>query len=287
MKLRFTEPQESKSGFGRAYTYRYLKLPWDGDFANVMGGSGSSETHLLIGTEQGKVILFNLPKNKIICCFQSDEWISGVATYGSNIWSVGANKIVRCNQINGHKVTFSMQESDDLSKYPECGILFEKTHQKNFFIYNSGGMTFNIICVRTKKLIRKFDIALHLKDNECFNSFNPADQMIRSFSVSQNDHTMFVIVNRNNPHLLVFDYMNMKVIQWMQLHEPLNRQTHMAMSCILLKTNLDDILIFIYQTKPKRGKCCDMESTYKVLFRGKDSLFKDAPAMNFPGRLEL
>ena len=120
-----------------------------------------------------------------------------------------------------------------------------------------------IICTKTRKPVRKFDVSRHLENNEVFQKFTKPDRMIRSFCVSLKTSTIFMIINRNHPHLVIFNYLSMKVVQWMKLHPPIERSTHAAVSCILLKTDVDDFLFFIYQIRSKIT--AKIESCYKIL----------------------
>ena len=62
--VKFTEAQNSTSDYGRFYSYRYMKLPWKGDFANVMSSSERHQkTFITFGTEEGRVLMHHLEKN--------------------------------------------------------------------------------------------------------------------------------------------------------------------------------------------------------------------------------
>ena len=68
--VKFTESQNSTSGYGRFYSYRYMKLPWDGDFANVMSSSvRNQQTFITFGTEEGRVLMHHLEKNQVVTSF--------------------------------------------------------------------------------------------------------------------------------------------------------------------------------------------------------------------------
>lgn len=250
-EIRFSEVLSDVTGSGRPYNYRVMVLPWEGDHANVMEPLPNDKC--LIGTEQGYVLLFSLPKNKVLGMFEVGRWVSSLAYSDKLIWSVGADRVVCAFNIRSHRPVARFQEATRTEQYPETGITFQKTQSPNFCVYNCGDLRFKVFSSRTRKPVKYFDVGEALaKTHEAFRTFKQVDRVVRGFCVSRRSSKLFLIVNRYHPHIVVFDYRSMAVLKFCPIFKKIDRQAQMAMNMRIFKTDNEEHLFFVNQLKDMR-----------------------------------
>jgi hypothetical protein len=245
--IKFSEIQSEITGGGRPYNYRVMTLPWQDDYANVIEPLANDK--YMIGTEQGYVILFSLPKNKALGVFEVGRWVSSLAYCDTLIWSVGADRTVCAFHVRSQKPVSRFREDAAPERYPETGITFMKTKDQNFHIYNCGFLRFKVFSSRTRKPVKSFDLAQarQLREDAAFMKFSQADHLVRGFCVSTRSSRLFVIINRYHPHLIVYDYLKMEVLKFCPLFKKIDRRLQKAVNMRIFKTDQEENLFFINQ----------------------------------------
>jgi hypothetical protein len=249
--IKFSGIQSDITGGGRAYNYRVMLLPWEGDHANVMEPLPNDK--YMIGTELGFVILFSLPKNKALGVFEVGRWVSSLAYCDKLIWSVGADRTVCAYHIRSQKPVSRFVEATSPQLYPETGISLKNARDANFHIYNCGALRFKLFSSRTRKPLKCFDVAQSpLLRDTAFMQFSQAERVVRGYCVSRRSSQLLLIVNRYHPHLLVYDFRRMQVLRFCPVFKKIDRQAQMAINMRIFMTDQEENLFFVNQLKDKK-----------------------------------
>ena len=253
-KIRFSEIRSDITSFGRPYNYRIMELPWDDDFVNVM--EPYNDEIFVMGTEKGYVILHNISKNRVVSVFKvEDKWISSIAYQYNSLWCTDVNHMSVCAyNIKSHKKTAQFKEPASREKYSDKGIQLQKTKNKQHHIFNCGDLSFKIISIRTKKILKAFDVARELRENEFFSSLKPAERVIRSFVVSQETSRVYILINRYHPCLIIYDFYKMKLVRFVFLVEDkIDRTKFTSLNMRIFKSDTDDFLTVVYQVRENKS----------------------------------
>src|SRR3990167_3525977 len=280
----FSNPKPATTDHGRHYHYRSLKLSEQTGIPNVITRAGKDS--ILIGTENGKILLINLKSNRLKAYLSVDPWLSSVVSHRSVIWSVGTKKegSGTCVRSNRQVANFQLQPSND--KYSVNGVQIKPTKSPSFYLHNSGGLSFTVMSLQTRKPIRRFDLEHILQKQVEFAGIRQRDRVRCCMCVSTKSSKLFVIVNRKDPHLVIFDYKRMEVLNFEPLLAPGDKDKYTPVTAILSKGPSDDYFAVVTQLKDKERRL--IRTIFK--FYGRDILspgHRQIATMPCPSRFQI
>lgn len=288
--VRFSNNKAGVSKHGRHFTYRELKLPWDGDCTNVFVVI-PAKNEILIGTELGNVLLFDLSRNKCRAMISADEQVSGVCYHNNIIWSVGRRRRIVCHGMQSGSILMAVQEPAEIQNYSDMGITFNTCFNKEYLIYNCGLLTFNIFHLKSRKLIKKVDVAHLLKDHPSFLTFTASEKVAWRYCVGKIEPKLFIILNRYHPHLIIFDYLKYKVEVFEGIFPRVDWQTGPVVPVIslsLMVSDNDDFIFFVNQTRDQYTR--DLETYLRVITRSNKKVgtgYVIHPIRKFPSKRQF
>ena len=266
--IKFSSLKSGLTKHGRPFTFRQLKLPWEGDCTNVIV---PIKDMILIGTEMGKILLFDLSKNRCKAIITSDEQVSGI-TYSNNfIWSVGRHRKVVCQQSHTGSIVMVLQEMAEIINYSDMGITFNTSFNKQYLIYNCGQLKFKILHVKTKKIVKKINIETFLKGKSTFSNFTSNEKIVWRYCVGRTEPKLFIVLNRYHPHLIIFDYLKLQVEIFMSIFvrtDWISGPVVPVISLNIAVSDLDDYVFFVNQIRDQKTKAVD--SYFRVMQRSED-----------------
>jgi hypothetical protein len=236
----------------------------------------------------GKILLFDLSRNKCRAMITADKQLSGL-TYQSNyIWSVGRRRKVACHHMHTGSVIMEVQEPLEILNYSDVGITFNPCFNKEFFIYHGGSLRFSIFHLRSRKLVRRLDVAALLKDDLTFCSFKANERVAWRYCVGKMEPKLFIILNRYYPHLIIFDYVKCKVDVFLNIFPRVDWKIGPVVPVIslnILSSDLNDFIFFVNQTRDQNTKQID---TYlRVIVRNKKrNGYIIHPTRTFPSNVQ-
>jgi hypothetical protein len=158
-KFKFQPPEVFYSDHRRAYKRRILDLePAKHKFHYINVLCTDGKKFLLIGTEEGDILVFSLAENKILKLMKADRWINSLLLSKNNIFTVGQNRAITCFNMKGGRRCLSFPQSQD--GYGAKGIKLSDTAITNKIIANVGFGKFKIFDAIKLKVIYSFDIAV-------------------------------------------------------------------------------------------------------------------------------
>lgn len=286
-QFKFSKVMLSRTSHGRSFNYRRLQLPWQGDCTNVI--NPYKNEGIVIGTERGNLIYFSLKHNKPVAVLESDEQLSGVALSGGYLWSVGRQRKITCQHPQTGIVYFTLSESKELGKYSDVGIILHKSYNRDFLIYNSGGLRFTIIHLRSRKVVKRIDIAKLLENNPTFEGFTAAQRVCWRYGVGRVSSKIFIAINRYHPHIIIFDYLTNRVDMFKDVFQRIDWKTGSVVPVIgmhILVALKDDYIFFVNQVRDPWTK--EIRTYFRVLVLNRaDREYKVFPLREFPSRLDL
>lgn len=230
-RLRFVKVQDKSlnsllpdSGLGpRKYNYSVMKLSLGmRDFVNNIVLKGRDTLAIIL--ESGTIVLYNITKNEPIAVLVTDQWVSSVFMQGQDIWSIGKNRKLICQNYRRPFIRFETQEIRDHDGYFENGSLLLPTCSKNHFIYNAGYFMMKILDARTKKLIRKIDL-----QNFCKDLKKPPAGAIKEWHGCKFQHQILFLApspDGSNFYFIVYDYQKMREAQRLQAFPRINTSVY-------------------------------------------------------------
>lgn len=279
-ELKFAELRQGMSQNGRPYHYRSLQLPWKDDFVNVI--VPVSKERFLAGTEQGRLLLYDLHRNKLIGTIKTDQWVSGTRYHTEHIWSVGADRKIMAHKLKSGKLKTVFCEDPEHSKYPDFGIIFKETSHSSYVIYNCGFLCFKLLNQRTHKVVRKFNICHFLASDPLFRTFDEPNRVVRSFCVSKKKSLLYSVVNRYNPYLVVFDFKRMRLVSFNPVYPKIDSSVFLQVGTHLLSYEHKGLILYIIQLRRKKTQ--KIESYFRRLQY--DQEFPDHSSWTPPQKIE-
>lgn len=248
-QLCFSNSKPATTDHGRNYHYRSLKLSQITGIPNVITRAGKD--NILIGTENGRVLLINLKSNRLKAYLEVDPWLTSVVCHRSEVWSVGLKRELTATSLRSQRKVASFQLQPSKEKYSPNGVQLKPTKAANFYLHNSGGLNFTVISLQTKKPIRRFNLEHHLSGLPGFAKFRPADKTARCLCVSTKSSLLFFVLNRKDPHFVIFDYRTTSVLKFEPLLAPIDREMYNPVTEILLMGSTDEFIISVIQMRRK------------------------------------
>ena len=248
-QLCFSNSKPATTDHGRNYHYRSLKLSQETGIPNVITRAGKD--NILIGTENGKVLLINLKSNRLKAYLDADPWLTSVVYHRSEVWSVGLKRELAATSLRSQRKVASFQLQPSKEKYSPNGVQLKPTKAGNFYLHNSGGLNFTLMSLQTKKPVRRFNLEHSLSSVAGFGKFRPADKTARCLCVSAKSSLLFFVLNRKDPHLVIFDYRTTKILKFEPLLAPIDREMYNPVTEILLMGSTDEYIISVIQMRRK------------------------------------
>ena len=72
---------------------------------------------LAIGTENGRVYLFDCIKKEIVNCVMAEPWLSSIENCRGNIWTSGMSRSLMCIRVKDNKKTFHTNLNTSFRNY--------------------------------------------------------------------------------------------------------------------------------------------------------------------------
>lgn len=283
-QFKFSEVKLSRTCLGRHFNYRSLQLPWHGDCTNVI--STYKNEGIIIGTEQGNLIYFSLTLNKPKAILDSDEQLSGVALSGRYLWSVGRKRNVVCQNSRTGRIYLKISETKELGRYSDLGIILHMSYNKDFLIYNSGGLCFTIVHLKSKKIVKRIDISRMLEKNAVFQTFSSAQKVCWRYGVGRVSSKIFIAVNRYHPHFIIYDFLSNKIEMFRDVFQRIDWKTGSVVPVIgmhVLVALKDDYIFFVNQVRDPWTK--EILTYFRVLVLNSSlGEYKIYPLREFPSK---
>lgn len=124
-------------------------------YINVLCTDG--KRYLLIGTEEGDVVIFSLEENRILKLIKADRWLNSLLLTRKHIFTVGQSRTISCFQLQSGNRIYDFPQLQD--GYGSKGIKLSDTAIANKIIANVGYGKFKIFDAIKLKVIYNFDIA--------------------------------------------------------------------------------------------------------------------------------
>jgi hypothetical protein len=157
--LKFSETEVIRSIENRAYKKRVMDMEicmQELNYINTLTSDGKS--FLLIGAEQGIILVFSLTKNELLGFFRSDVWLNSVQYALNKAFVVGKSKEIQLYNLRSCKKIAAYPQLADDEGYGSKGIKLFDTSITNKIIANVGYGKFKIFDARSLKVIYAFDI---------------------------------------------------------------------------------------------------------------------------------
>lgn len=159
LTLKFSEPEIIRSLENRMYKKRVMDMEdcmQELNYINTLTSDGRS--FLLIGAEQGIILVFSLTNNKLHGFFRSDVWLNSVQYSLNKAFVVGKSREIQVYNIHSCKKIAAYPQIYDDEGYGSKGVKLCETSITNKIIANVGYGKFKIFDARSLKVIYTFDI---------------------------------------------------------------------------------------------------------------------------------
>lgn|SRR3990167_5597550 len=157
--LKFSEPEVIRSLENRMYKKRVMDMDIcmeELNYVNTLTSDGKS--FLLIGAEQGIILVFSLTSNKLHGFFRSDVWLNSVQYALNKAFVVGKSREIQLYNIRSCRRVAAYPQIADEEGYSSKGVKLCETSITNKIIANVGYGKFKIFDARSLKVIYTFDI---------------------------------------------------------------------------------------------------------------------------------
>lgn len=222
------------------YPFKVMTLRLEQDFVNNL--YFEKDDLLLIAMESGIVVLFSISRNKPISILQADEWVSSVLLTGSLLWTAGKKRQIQAQHFLTGNSMAKLQAETGVDGYPESGILFQRTHIADYFLANTGYMTFILIHSRTRKILRIVNLQNHQTGAHIHTG------ILKEFFVSHQGPTIYYISTATAYYSLhSFNYLRMKEQQVIALLPQINTERFRVDGYHLLVSKDERLIVVLFQ----------------------------------------
>lgn len=228
----------------RAYKRRILDLePAQQRFRYINALCTDGKKHLLIGTEEGDILIFSLEQNKILKLVKAERWINSLLLSRSNIFTVGENKAVTCFNLHSGKKRLSFPQIQD--GYGAKGIKLSDTAITNKIIANVGFGKFKIFDAIKLKVIYCFDIANDsLKEVQAENQ--TGQPLVINYCVVKRFFKICYLLE-DDSHVYFYNYKEHKLLHKIKLFDIHENRAHNIMLVNSLLMEQDSFLFVVLQ----------------------------------------
>lgn len=173
------------------------------------------QKNLAIGTENGKVFIYNAEKKEVTKCVKAEPWVSSLENCRGVIWTSGISRSLMCIRVKDNKKVFHTNTNTEFYAYDskifsnirDKGVQILQEKIVRYFFYNSSNSQMRIMNSWHRKKILKFNLILG------FENENELEKLrIGDFKVDdQRNHIMFTYDRK--PELYIYSYTQRKIIQ--------------------------------------------------------------------------
>lgn len=128
------------------------------DFANTIAIDHQYKWRVAVGSEKGKIIVFNLKSKKTEAVLKGDIWITSLEIKRSTIFAVGAEKTLEAFNYRSQNRMFKVPSfTKEYEGFGSKGIMIKNIRNSNLLICNMGYSRLLILDRQTRKILRKID----------------------------------------------------------------------------------------------------------------------------------
>lgn len=228
----------------RAYKRRILDLePFQHRFRYVNALCTDGKKFLLIGTEEGDILVFSLEENKICKLVKTDRWINSILLSRSHIFTVGEHKAITCINLHSGKKRLVFPQNQE--GYGAKGIKLSDTAITNKIIANVGFGKFKIFDAIKLKVIYCFDISYDtLKEVEA--EHQTTGPLVINYCVIKRFFKVCYLLE-DDGHVYFYNYKLHKLLRKIKLFEVEENRVNNILLVNSLLMEQDGILFIVLQ----------------------------------------
>lgn len=211
------QPAETfQSEHRRAYWRRVMDLePMKHSFLYINALCTDGKNHLLIGTEEGDVLIFSLRENRILRMLKADRWLNSLLLSNFHVFTVGKTRAIKCFQLRNGKMNYVFPQSED--GYGAKGVKLCETGITNKLIANVGYGRFKIFDSIKFKVIYSFDIA-HDSVREVESEYGTANPTVLNYCVIKSFFKVCYLLEEDG-HIYFYNFKEHKLIKKVKLFD--------------------------------------------------------------------
>ena len=186
------------------------------DFANTVTIDSQNKKRVAIGSEKGKMIIFDTIKKAVVAVLKGDIWINALELKGSTLFTVGSQKSLEAFNYRSGSKTFKMPSfTKDYEGFGSKGILVKNILNTNLIITNLGYSRVVIMDRHTKKILRKIDFCPNKLGNAQSASENKRLAILNHHFVQEKN--ILILLFRGDSNLYFFNLKNLTLIKRVKL----------------------------------------------------------------------
>lgn len=232
------------TGHHREYRRRILDLkPVQDRFQCINVLSTDGKKYLLIGTEEGDIMVFSFEENQIIRLIKADRWINSLLLSRTQIFTVGQSKAITSYRLGSGRKCYDFPQPQD--GYGAKGIKLSDTAITNKIIANVGFGKFKIFDAIKLKVIYCFDIGYDsLKEIEAEHLTNLP--MVLNYCVIKRYFKVCYLLEEDG-HVYFYNYKEHKLLRKIRLFDYEENLNHHILLVNSLLLEQDGFLFVILQ----------------------------------------
>ena len=247
----------------RVYKRRILDLEPAKDrfkYINVLSTDG--KRFLLIGTEEGDILVFSLEENRIVRFIKADRWINSLLLSKRHIFTVGQSKAITCYYLDSGQKRLSFPQIQD--GYGTKGIKLSDTAISNKIIANVGFGRFKIFDAIKLKVIYCFDVGLDsLKEVEA--EHRTTKPTVLNYCVIKKLFKVCYLLEEDS-HVYFYNYKQHKLLKKIKLFDYNENLTNNILLVNSLLIEQDAFLFIVLQfSKNQEGPKQDLKTVLFVV----------------------
>jgi hypothetical protein len=213
----------------RSMSLHSPELPFD-DTVNTM--VSDKKSNLIIGTEKGKVLVFNIARNKIVGEFKADKWIYSLFTSFNTVFASGYQRTIEQFSLSSFKSIWKIQASPDRENYGPRGVILSDVDKLSKVIANVGSTQFKIFNSRTRKVLKTFSVPLHLLGGVV--RPDGRKPVVINYVYFPRT-TVMAIIAKDDPFVYIYDFMQRQLLTRVKLYskEDLGTKTFLKNSVMM------------------------------------------------------
>lgn len=197
--------------------YPLFKRPDDHtDFANTVAIDQQNKWRVAVGSEKGKMIVFNLKSKLIEAVFKGDIWVNSLEIRGTTIFAVGSQKSIEAFNYRSQNKIFKLPSyTKDYEGFGSKGILVKNIRKSNLLICNVGYSMLVIIDRHTRKILKRINFCSGKLGKDIVDPSSKRSAVLNHHLIQENN--ILILLFRGDSNLYFFDLKRMTLVKRVKL----------------------------------------------------------------------
>ena len=212
-KLRFRSPRIRRiSGRWDYYIWTMQMKEGTQDADDIYNTMYLYNEYLLIGTEKGKIYVFDVSRNEMTGVIQADKWINNVFASHRVVFSSGHTRAIEAFTVRYPRKIFRLKPPATQDSFGPNGVMFRQIGERSHMLVNTGKTRLTIVNTRTRKVLRTFQV-------KPMSSKLPGGGIIVNFAVSYRESLVAVLL-KDDCHIYFYDFKRNKLVSSLKTYDP-------------------------------------------------------------------